>query len=407
MMKSRALPDDFDMAQTLHTPFGIIPQSYSTPMASPASYATTFAENSALRPLTLDGLRRQSEDESTISPISMSSNYGNFYTPPASIAASDTMSPISPIERSTFASLHLAQATSPRRSNPFMRSSSFSSNIHTTSSHVPRLQLHERVTRTRAESLASPLRSSMSYTGSALNYGSGYGSPHEPISTSHSQAILSPWEPPKGSALDVTYHSGMSNGKCIHRMNRHLALIPNNKFQAGSHPQGFQSSVLARPRPSITTFPPGLDIRPQSRPSVPFSAFQHLHTPHSLQSGPLTAPLTASQEFHLPASRDAGFSFTSTNASATFDVPFPDDTPEPFPAINQDPLQDRIIEEVSEEIGGFPGSNLVADGHDGQSEEVEVCQDGEPEKASGLQRPAPHTRQRSFTLPSQFDTSQA
>ena len=215
-MKSRALPDDFDMAQTLHTPFGIIPQPYSTPTASPALYATTFADNGVLRPLMIDGLRRQSEDESTISPISMSSNYGSFYSPPASIAASETMSPISPIERSTFSNLQLAQATSPRRANPFMRSGSFSSNVHSTPSQIPRLQLHERVSRTRAESLASPLRSSMSYTGSALNYGSNYGSSHQPTGTSHSQATSSPWEPPKGSALDVSYHSGMSNGKCIY-----------------------------------------------------------------------------------------------------------------------------------------------------------------------------------------------
>ena len=230
MMKSRALPDDFDMTQTLHTPFGIIPQPYSTPLASPASYVTTFADNGALRPLMIDGLRRQSEDEGTISPISMSSNFGNFYTPPASIAASEAMSPISPIERGTFANLQLAQATSPRRANPFMRSSSFSSNVHSTPSHIPRLQLHERVARTRAESLASPLRSSMSYTGSALNYGSGYGSSHEPSSASHSQATLSPWEPPKGSALDISYHSGMSNGKCIESKLRRSARVSNNYF---------------------------------------------------------------------------------------------------------------------------------------------------------------------------------
>ena len=190
-------------------------------------------------------------------------------------------------------------------------------------------------------------------------------------------------------------------------MERCSAIVPDNKFQVGSHTQGFQSSILARSRPSLTTFPPGLDLRPQSRPLVPFSAFQHLHTPHSLQSGSLTAPLTAPQDFHLPCSRDTGFSFTSTTTAATYDVPFPDEASEPFPATNQDALQDRIIEEVNEEIGGFPGSELDADGHDDQTEESEVCQDGEPEKVNGLQRPAPHTRQRSFTLPSHFGTSQA
>ena len=119
-----------------------------------------------------------------------------------------------------------------------------------------------------------------------------------------------------------------------------------------------------------------------------------------MQSAPLTTPL----DFHLPSSRDSGFSFTSTTTTATYDVPFSSETPEPFPAASQDPLQNRIIEEVNEE---FPGAGVGAECDEGPLEEVEMCQDGEPEKASCLQRPAPHTRQRSLTLPSHFGASQA
>ena len=111
----------------------------------------------------------------------------------------------------------------------------------------------------------------------------------------------------------------------------------------------------------------------------------------------------APQDFHLPSSRDTGFSFTSTTTTAAYDVPFSSEAPEPFPATDQEPLQNRIIEEVGEDVGSFPG----ADCGEGQTEDVEVCQDGEPEKASTLQRPAPHTRPRSFTLPSHFGSSQA
>jgi hypothetical protein len=174
MMKSRALPEDFDMTQALHSPFGnTVPhsysaQGYSTPIASPAPYASTY-DPGMVRPLLLSGLRRESEDDSTISPISVTSNFGNFYTPPGSVPTSDTMSPISPTsERAPFMNTSYPQS-SPRNANPFSnRSSSFSSNYHG-HPHIPRLQLHDRANRSRAESLASPLRTSMSYTGN-LDY---------------------------------------------------------------------------------------------------------------------------------------------------------------------------------------------------------------------------------------------
>lgn len=171
MMKSRALPEDFDMTQALHSPFNSgMPQpfstpSYSMPMASPSSY-TPHYDSSMIRPLMVNGLRRESEDDSTISPASISSAFGSFYTPPGSVPTSENMSPVSPTsERASFMNTPFSQ-TSPRGSNPFAnRSSSFSTNFHG-HPNIPRLQLHERVNRSRAESLASPLRTSMSYTGS-------------------------------------------------------------------------------------------------------------------------------------------------------------------------------------------------------------------------------------------------
>ena len=173
MMKSRALPDDFDMTQALHSPFGAVSQPYSTPTASPSSYAATFTDNGMIRPLIIDGLRRQSEDD-TISPISISSSFGAFYSPPGSMPTSEMMSPVSPVsERSNQMGHSISQNTSPRNTNPFVRSSSYATAYHS-HHHVPRLQLHDRATRTRAESLASPLRSSMSYTGNALDYGESH-----------------------------------------------------------------------------------------------------------------------------------------------------------------------------------------------------------------------------------------
>ena len=168
-MKSRALPEDFDMTQALHSPFGAnvsqsISQNYSTPMLSPANYSSAFTDNSSLRPpLMMGGLRRDCDDDSTISPI-MSSNFNSYFTSSGSLSASDNLSPISPGgDRAPFISSSYSQVSTPRSSNPFTRSNSFNSNLHPS---VPRLHLpHDRVSRSRAESLGSPLRTSTSYGG--------------------------------------------------------------------------------------------------------------------------------------------------------------------------------------------------------------------------------------------------
>ena len=183
------------MTQTLHSPFGSLPQPYSTPLASPSSYTSTFAEGGMIRPLLIDEFRRQSEDDATISPISMGSTYGNLYTPPGSIPASENLSPISPVsERFNPMSSSISQ-TSPRGTNPF-RSNSFSALY--APQHIPKLHSHERVSRTRAESLASPLRSSMSYSANLLDYG---GSQSLEASTSSQPAQ---WDSQKCDHLGTT-----------------------------------------------------------------------------------------------------------------------------------------------------------------------------------------------------------
>lgn len=165
MLKSRALPDDFDMSHTLHSPHGGQPGMGGTPIASPISYVPPYSDSQFARPMMLNGIRRPSEDDSVASPLSMSSVYGNFYTPPQS----DNVSPISTASDRGHFTLPGSQHTSPRAPNPFTsRSSSFSTYHHP---QIPRLQLHDRIGRARAESLQSPLRSSMSYTGNALHYG--------------------------------------------------------------------------------------------------------------------------------------------------------------------------------------------------------------------------------------------
>ncbi|KAF1842022.1 homeobox-domain-containing protein [Cucurbitaria berberidis CBS 394.84] len=162
MMRSRALPDDFDMAQALHSPFGNS-HGLGTPLASPGSYAPSFAESNMMRPLSIDTLRRGPLD-SHMSPTGISPAFGGFtFTPPQSTA--DTLSPVSPHGESPFGFHSAPLDTSPRTSNPFSMPVS-TPPAYAAQHSIPRLTLHaDRIARSRAESLQSPLRSSMSYTG--------------------------------------------------------------------------------------------------------------------------------------------------------------------------------------------------------------------------------------------------
>lgn len=170
------------MAQALHSPFGNT-HGLGTPLASPGSYTPTFPEGNMMRPLSIDTLRRGPID-SHISPTGISPAFGGFtFTPPQS--ATDTLSPISTHGDSPFGFPSSGIDTSPRTSNPF--SSSISTSPAYAAHHsIPRLSLHaDRLARSRAESLSTPLRASMSYTSgesltsshdhnSHLPYGIGY-----------------------------------------------------------------------------------------------------------------------------------------------------------------------------------------------------------------------------------------
>jgi hypothetical protein len=161
MMRSRALPDDFDMASALHAPFANS-QGLGTPLASPASYNPSYPESNMMRPLSIDTFRRGPLD-SHMSPTGISPAFGGFsFTPPQS--ATEAISPVSTHEGSPFGFHSAPLDTSPRTSNPFSMPVS-NPPAYAASHSIPRLSLHaDRISRSRAESLQSPLRTSMSYT---------------------------------------------------------------------------------------------------------------------------------------------------------------------------------------------------------------------------------------------------
>jgi hypothetical protein len=186
-MRSRALPDDFDMAQALHAPFGNS-HGLGTPLASPAAFGQGFPDSAMMRPLSIDTLRRATID-SHMSPTGISPAFGGFtFTPPQS--ATDTLSPVSAHD-SHFGFPSAPLDSSPRTSNPF--SIPVSAPTSYSSQHsIPRLALHgDRITRTRAGTLDSPLRTSMSYSHSSdLTQASMDSNSHSDASRAFSSSMM-------------------------------------------------------------------------------------------------------------------------------------------------------------------------------------------------------------------------
>ncbi|KAF2761130.1 homeobox-domain-containing protein [Pseudovirgaria hyperparasitica] len=159
MMRSRALPEDFDMSHALHSPFGG-PPGMGTPLASPGGFSPAFGDGNMVRPLSIDTFRRVSNG-THMSPTGISPAFGGFnFTPPQS--ATDSISPISGPGDTPF-TFPSAPLESPRRTKPFVGPVTTGS-CYTSHPQIPRLQVHDRIQRSRAESLTSPLRTSMSYS---------------------------------------------------------------------------------------------------------------------------------------------------------------------------------------------------------------------------------------------------
>ncbi|KAJ5348285.1 Homeodomain [Penicillium brevicompactum] len=97
MLKSRALPDDFDTTKVLRTPFEG-KSSGVTPVASPSGYSAPNPDFGALRTLRTERFPRPNEDEYLVSPLSSASTAGPYmsstgqgqmFRPAASASMSD------------------------------------------------------------------------------------------------------------------------------------------------------------------------------------------------------------------------------------------------------------------------------------------------------------------------------
>lgn len=135
MLKSRALPDDFDTTQVLRTPFD--GKTSETPVASPL-YACQLTEaslntNRRSQMLLTDGLQRMNEDDYVISPLSSTSTTGNGFS---ATGERNLESYQGPGRRPPAAPMQELQRNT-RGPFPFPRSSSFSESSFNTGLHFP------------------------------------------------------------------------------------------------------------------------------------------------------------------------------------------------------------------------------------------------------------------------------
>jgi hypothetical protein len=187
MIKMRAVPDDFDNVQALHSPYGAV-HTLGTPISPPVDYGSSSYTDHIIRPLLIDTMRRDGDDH--LSPTGLTPAFGNIgFTTSGSMTSSDILSPLSPSSNDRgYYSSHLTSPLggSSRASNPFARQNSLDTGVplHSQSrQHIRPLQplsLRETMSRSRSDNLQSPLRSSMSWKGDSIDYGGYPGSNNNP-----------------------------------------------------------------------------------------------------------------------------------------------------------------------------------------------------------------------------------
>jgi hypothetical protein len=256
MMKSRALPDEFPILQTLHSYNG---RMMETPMASPTDYSPTSA-NAYNRPPAL-GLRRRFGDEDTMSP-GAGGYSGLSFTPPGS--ASDIMSP-----QSTMGYIP-SPLSATSRNNPFSRTGG-APEAYRAHPHVPRLHLHDGTPRTLSEPMSTPLKSSSSYGGNSLD------SSDWQLSSSQSVHGMQFVEPPRSVPPSGDHSSEYVTGNSNH------------------YSSAYPSPASAHPRSINTSFPPPLGLS---------SSYKHDNSPLTPQTGTMSgfqsAPLAPPNDYHIP-----------------------------------------------------------------------------------------------------------
>ncbi|KAK3351610.1 hypothetical protein B0H65DRAFT_126971 [Neurospora tetraspora] len=325
VMKMRAVPDDFDNVQALHAPYGAV-HGLGTPLTSPVDFAASSYADHMMRPLMVDVRRSDTDDH--LSPTGLSPAFGSIgFNPSNSLNNPDILSPMSPPSTDRYGySNHLSAPLSAgaRSSNPFARQPGLDTSVHMHNHHsrhqirpLHPLQLRETMNRSRADTLQSPLRTSMSWKGDSLDYTTYHGS-----NTS----------PPMGSRPQSLYHQDHMNSTSTAGLGSYDSThYAGSTVQSPTHLSypNYQSSSLqnnsqrnSRLRASSASLPLGLDLRMQFRSAVGASSLQSTaHSPTStrtpstsqLGSGGVSSSYSASSFPSAPLSAPVDYSLPRTS----------------------------------------------------------------------------------------------
>ncbi|KAK5108941.1 hypothetical protein LTR62_007656 [Meristemomyces frigidus] len=298
MLRSRALPANFDMTTALHSPFKTqAPQTGGTPMPSPSNFAA-LGESTGLRPLTLDTIRREPEYESFAQPQYTTptgatpalSVFG--FTPPQS--ATSALSPTSMATGAQPFGYHTQE--SPRRPTYGLHMSNQTGFV---SQHpqLQRHQLHDRFAKPYSESASSPLRTSMSYSGlPTSSHNHALNQPPE-RSSSYSEHSAPTERPSISRRMTGPGQSGMAEGVGLGFSYTNMPSYSSSDQQQHSMPVTTThqpSADLGYRRSSSHLAGPPLNAYPSYHQSSHFGSTHSAH--YSSLNGHFTQPYSSSMQ---------------------------------------------------------------------------------------------------------------
>lgn len=199
MIKMRAVPDDFDNVQALHSPYGAV-HGLGSPMGSPVGYGHgpgPYGDHLMRNPLVVDVRRAEGGDSMSSTGLSPAFN-GIGFSSSASMSNPDLLSPLSHPESGERydynGQLTPLSASAPRSGLSPMHSHHARQPVRP----LQPLQLRDTIHRSRSDNLQSPLRSSMSWKGDSIDYTSyhaGSGSPQQQPLSGRAASVYQPPEP--------------------------------------------------------------------------------------------------------------------------------------------------------------------------------------------------------------------
>ena len=301
MTKARALPDTFGM--TLRG----LSQCTTTSTLSLMCYAPIYKGSENLRPSVIEDIMRHRDDNGNILPTSMDPGCNNIYTRPGAVATLANMSSATPMENPVgFGLQAVPQVKNRRQPDPLLRSCSPSTLYHSPF-QIFAAPISDHGQPGQAESLASPLRSMISCSGSSFDYVNAPTPNAATSSYSRQNAqpgrILPGDERPQSSLviarpctvdpLPTSFHQATDDQACC---------------------SAADDSVESRPLG--IDFPPSLSLHISSTHHLDRSNLERDREHQGLNCAPLAAP----EDFHLrqfsspyPAAFDPGFPLPGAN----------------------------------------------------------------------------------------------